>query len=105
MGFIPDIQLAPNQPYSQLIKILAEGVYDIFVGFGSGFYANLVSDLTSSKLEDNISGIDGVKNEKIPFSCIRIFAGSSIEGYYVHERSDRRRNFYTSVFGIVLPKQ
>ncbi|CAF1256502.1 unnamed protein product [Adineta steineri] len=79
--------------------------FDHIVGFGSGFYANLASDLTLSKLEDNISGIDGVKNGKIPYSCIGISAGSSVEDYHVNEIPDRRRNFYTSLFGIVLPKQ
>ncbi|CAF1187640.1 unnamed protein product [Adineta steineri] len=143
--------MAPNQSYSQLIKVLAEGVYDIFVDdvtitltryeivnsslrimlivlvaiIYNAFLIYLLkrsdneilekrsmmsaipmtSDLTLSKLEDNISGIDGIKNGKIPFSCKGISAGSSVEDYHVNEISDRRRSFYTSLFGIVLPKQ
>jgi hypothetical protein len=58
------------------------------------FSPNLASDLTISKTNGIISGIDDIKNGKLSYSRIGILVGSALEDYYLQEISNENRNFY-----------
>ena len=58
------------------------------------YTANLASELTVSKSKNIISGIDDIKNGKIPFSRFGIRVGTASEELYLREISDGNRNFY-----------
>ncbi|CAF4191080.1 unnamed protein product, partial [Adineta steineri] len=61
----------------------------------AAYTANLASDLTIQKSQTVVSGIDDIKNGKIPFSRIGILVGSAMEDYYLQEVSSGSRNFYS----------
>jgi ABC-type amino acid transport substrate-binding protein len=75
-------------------RLLTMGLYMLSIILVASYTANLASDLTVSKSTNIISGIDDIKNGKIPFSRIGIIVGSSIEDYYLREISGGSRNYY-----------
>ena len=75
-------------------RLLTLGLYILSLVLVAAYTANLASDLTISKTTGIISGIDDIKNGKLPFSRIGILSGSSIEDYYLREISGGSRNFY-----------
>ncbi|CAF1006537.1 unnamed protein product [Adineta steineri] len=58
------------------------------------YQASLTSSLTLKQTQNIISGIDDIKNGKIPYGRIGIVTYSSIEAYYLREISNGIRNFY-----------
>ncbi len=60
----------------------------------ASYTANLASDLTISKSQDSISGLDDVKSGKVSFNRIGIRVGSASETFYFREVSEGRRNYY-----------
>ncbi|CAF4234129.1 unnamed protein product, partial [Rotaria sordida] len=89
MGYGADfqVQTAPE-------RLLTIGLYLLSLVLMATYTANLASDLTISKSKDTISGIDDIKNGKIPFSRIGILVESSQEDYYLREISGDVRNYY-----------
>ncbi|CAF4233587.1 unnamed protein product [Rotaria sp. Silwood2] len=75
-------------------RLLSIGLYLLSLVLVATYTANLASDLTISKSKDFISGIDDIKNGKLPFSRIGILIESSQEDYYLHEISGGVRNYY-----------
>ncbi|CAF4024596.1 unnamed protein product [Rotaria sordida] len=75
-------------------RLLTIGLYLLSLVLMATYTANLASDLTISKSKDTISGIDDIKNGKIPFSRIGILVESSQEDYYLREISEGVRNYY-----------
>ncbi|CAF1452556.1 unnamed protein product [Didymodactylos carnosus] len=75
-------------------RLLTIGLYILCLILVATYTANLASDLTISKSKYVISGIDDIKNGKIPFGRIGILVDSSIEDYYLQEISGGSRNFY-----------
>ncbi|CAF3970239.1 unnamed protein product [Rotaria sordida] len=75
-------------------RLLTIGLYLLSLVFVATYTANLASDLTISKSKDTISGIDDIKNGKIPFSRIGILVESAEEDYYLREISGGVRNYY-----------
>ncbi|CAF4378522.1 unnamed protein product, partial [Adineta steineri] len=75
-------------------RLLTVGLYILSLILVAAYTANLASDLTIQKSQTVVSGIDDIKNGKIPFSRIGILVGSSIEDYYLQEISSGSRNFY-----------
>ena len=53
-------------------RLLTVGLYILSLVLVAAYTANLASDLTISKSQDIISGIDDIKNGKIPFNRIGI---------------------------------
>ncbi|CAF1273260.1 unnamed protein product [Rotaria sordida] len=74
-------------------RLLTVGLYILGLILVASYTANLASDLTIAKTNNIISGIDDIKSGKIPFNRIGIFAGSSIEDFYLREISNGVRNF------------
>ncbi|CAF4587152.1 unnamed protein product, partial [Rotaria sp. Silwood2] len=75
-------------------RLLTVGLYLLSLVLVATYTANLASDLTISKSKNTISGIDDIKNGKIPFSRIGILIESSQEDYYLREISGGVRNYY-----------
>ncbi|CAF3875615.1 unnamed protein product, partial [Adineta steineri] len=75
-------------------RLLTVGLYILSLILVAAYTANLASDLTIQKSQSVVSGIDDIKNGKIPFSRIGILVGSAMEDYYLQEISDGSRNFY-----------
>ncbi|CAF4196353.1 unnamed protein product, partial [Rotaria sordida] len=76
---------------SQLCNIVGYGV-DFNVNTAAGRL--LTSDLTIPKSKDIISGIDDIKNGKIPSDRIGVLVDTAIEEYYLREISFGRRDYY-----------
>jgi len=75
-------------------RLLSVGMYILSIILVATYTANLTSNLTLAKSTNIISGIEDIKNGKIPFSRIGIVVGTGIEDYYLREISGGSRNFY-----------
>ncbi|CAF3405653.1 unnamed protein product [Rotaria sp. Silwood1] len=75
-------------------RLLSVGLYLLSMVLVATYTANLASNLTISKSKGFISGIDDIKNGKVPFSRIGILVDSSQEDYYLREISGGIRNYY-----------
>ena len=75
-------------------RIITIGLYILSLVFVATYTANLASDLTVSKSKNLISGIDDIKNGKVPFSRFGIRVGTVGEEYYLREISGGNRNFF-----------
>ena len=75
-------------------RLLSAGLYLLSLVLVATYTANLASDLTIAKSQYIISGIDDIKNGKIPYNRIGIIVESSWEDYYLREVSQGSRNFY-----------
>ncbi|CAF1173737.1 unnamed protein product [Rotaria sordida] len=75
-------------------RLLTAGLYILSLILAASYTANLASDLTIAKSKAIISGIDDIKNGKIPFNRIGILVGSAPEEYYLREISNGARNYY-----------
>jgi ABC-type amino acid transport substrate-binding protein len=90
-------------------RLLTIGLYILSLILVAAYTANLASDLSILKSKGVISGIDDIKNGKVPYSRIGILTGSSIEDYYLREISGGSRNFYPlnskdEIFSLLLNK-
>ena len=75
-------------------RLLTIGLYLMSLVLVATYTANLASDLTLSKTRNSISGIDDIKNGKVPFYRIGIRVGTAGEDFYLREISNGIRNFY-----------
>ncbi|UJR13333.1 hypothetical protein I4U23_000351 [Adineta vaga] len=75
-------------------RLLTLGLYMLSMILVATYTANLASDLTLLKSKGIISGIDDVKNGKVPFSRVGILVNSSFEDYFLREVSSGSRNYY-----------
>lgn len=75
-------------------RLLTLGLYFLSLVLVATYTANLTSSLTISKFQSPISGIDDIKNGKIPFHRIGIRVGTSDEDFYLREISGGIRNYY-----------
>lgn len=82
------------QPKTAAGRLLTAGLYILSLIILASYTANLASNLTILKSKDILSGIDDIKNGKIPFHRIGLRVGTSIEDYYLREVSHGNKNFY-----------
>ncbi|CAF4019012.1 unnamed protein product [Rotaria sp. Silwood1] len=75
-------------------RLLTAGLYILGLILVASYTANLASELTIAKSKDFISGIDDIKNGKIPFNRIGILVGAAEEEYYLREVSEGNKNYY-----------
>ncbi|CAF0934641.1 unnamed protein product [Adineta ricciae] len=75
-------------------RVLTVGLYLLSIVLVAAYTANLASELTISKSQDIIDGLDDIKNGKLSYSRIGILVGSSLEDYYLREISGGNKNFY-----------
>ena len=75
-------------------RLITASLYILSLILVASYTANLASDLTLSKSKSMISGIDDLKNGKIPLHRIGIIPGTAQEDYYVREISKGIRNYY-----------
>ncbi|CAF4963887.1 unnamed protein product [Rotaria sp. Silwood1] len=75
-------------------RLLTAGLYMLSLILVATYTANLASDLTISKSKDIISGINDIKNGKIPHNRIGIRIGTVSEDYYLREISSGSRSYY-----------
>ncbi|CAF1078527.1 unnamed protein product [Rotaria sordida] len=66
-------------------RLLSGGLYILGLILVASYTANLASDLTIAKSKAIISGIDDIKNGKIPFNRIGVVVGSAAEEYCLRE--------------------
>ncbi|CAF3889558.1 unnamed protein product [Rotaria sordida] len=75
-------------------RLLTASLYILSLILLATYTANLASDLTVSKSKDIISGIDDIKDGKIPSDRIGILVNTSLEEYYLKEIPFGRRDYY-----------
>ncbi|CAF0889775.1 unnamed protein product [Adineta steineri] len=75
-------------------RFLTFSVFFLSLVLIATYQATLTSNLTLRQTQNIISGIDDIKNGKIPYGRIGIVTNSSIEAYYLQEISNGIRNFY-----------
>ncbi|CAF0954314.1 unnamed protein product [Rotaria sordida] len=75
-------------------RLLTAGIYILGLILVASYTANLASELTIAKSKDIISGIDDIKNGKIPFDRIGIRVGTAGEDYYLREISGGNPNYH-----------
>jgi len=75
-------------------RLLTAGLYVISLVFVATYTANLASYLTIKQVQQIVSGVDEVKQGKVPFNRIGIRPGSSFESYYLREISHGVKNYY-----------
>ena len=74
-------------------RLLTMGLFILSIVLVAAYTANLASDLTLAKSKELLSGVDDLKNGKIPSNRVGIRVGSSIEEYYLREVSSGVRNY------------
>ena len=89
IGYTTTIPVRTHAGHS--IKV---GLHILGVVLLASYTANLASELTTSKSRNVISGIDDLKNGKVPFNRIGIRVGSASEAFYLREISGGSRNYY-----------
>jgi ABC-type amino acid transport substrate-binding protein len=75
-------------------RLLTTGLYILSLILVATYTANLASNLTLLKSNNIISGIEDIKNGKVPFSRIGIRVDTASEDFYLREVSHGSRNFY-----------
>jgi len=75
-------------------RLLTVGLYMLSLVLIASYTANLASDLTILKSQNIITGIDDLKNGKIPANRIGIRVGTASVDYYLTEISNGNPNFY-----------
>ncbi|CAF1261341.1 unnamed protein product [Adineta steineri] len=75
-------------------RLLTGGLYLLSLVLVASYTANLASDLTILKTQDILSGIDDLKNGKIPPNRIGIRVGTAAVEYYLAEISNGNPNYY-----------
>lgn len=75
-------------------RLLTLALYILCLALVATYTANLASDLTLLKSNTIISGVNDLKNGKIPFNRIGIVINSAYEDYFLREISLGSRNFY-----------
>ena len=88
-----DVKTAPG-------RLLTVGLYILCLVLVAAYTANLASDLTISKTNYLISGIDDIKNGKVASNRIGIRVDSSIEEYYLREISNNAHDFFPLYSGL-----
>jgi ABC-type amino acid transport substrate-binding protein/ABC-type branched-subunit amino acid transport system substrate-binding protein len=90
LGFGVDFNI--RTPTGRLLTI---GLYILSLVSVSAYTAKLAAELTIAETKRSmISGIDDIKNGKIPFNRIGILTNTSIQDYYLREFSGSNLNFY-----------
>ncbi len=75
-------------------RLLTTGLYILSLILVATYTANLASNLTLLKSNNIISGIDDIKNGKVPFNRIGIRSNSASEEFFLQEISHGSRNYY-----------
>ena len=75
-------------------RLLTLALYILCMALVATYTANLASDLTLLKSNTIISGVNDLKNGKIPFNRIGIVMNSAYEDHFLREISLGSRNFY-----------
>ena len=75
-------------------RLFTVGLYMLSLVLVASYTANLASDLTISKSRNSISGINDLRNGKVPFGRIGVRVGTSGEDFYLREISGGVRNFF-----------
>ncbi|CAF3850566.1 unnamed protein product [Rotaria sp. Silwood1] len=75
-------------------RLLTLGLYILGLILVSSYTANLASELTIAKSTGIISGIQDLKNGKIPLNRIDVLVQSAHEEYYLRKVSNGARTYY-----------
>jgi ionotropic glutamate receptor len=68
-------------------RLTVLGLYGLYIVLVATYTANLSSFLTLNRVQPSISGIDDIKNGRLPFSRIGIVSNSAISDYYIQNIS------------------
>ncbi|CAM4980282.1 unnamed protein product [Rotaria socialis] len=86
-----DVELQPKTIAGRLIS---SAMFFLTLVIIASYTANLASQLTISKSQPIISGIDDIKNGKVPSNRIGLLVGSASLEYYLTELSGGNPNYY-----------
>ncbi|CAF4914817.1 unnamed protein product [Rotaria sp. Silwood1] len=75
-------------------RFLTAGLYVLGLILVASYTANLASDLTIAKTQFVVSGLDDIKNGKVPMNRIGIRVGTASEDYFKIEISKGNQNYY-----------
>ncbi|CAF2700776.1 unnamed protein product [Rotaria sp. Silwood2] len=75
-------------------RLFTASLYILGLILVASYTANLASQLTIAKSTGIISGIDDIKNGKIPFNRIGVIVQTAVEDYYLREISNGAPNYY-----------
>ncbi|CAF1512774.1 unnamed protein product, partial [Rotaria sordida] len=75
-------------------RFLTGGLYILGLILVASYTANLASDLTIAKTQFSVSGLDDLKNGKVPLNRIGIRVGTASEEYFKAEISKGNPNYY-----------
>ncbi|CAF0972623.1 unnamed protein product [Adineta ricciae] len=75
-------------------RVLTIGIYMTSLVLISAYQAYFTASVTISIAQSSFSGIDDIKNGKVPYNRIGIISGSSLEDYFLREISDGSRTYY-----------
>ncbi|CAF3884541.1 unnamed protein product, partial [Rotaria sp. Silwood1] len=75
-------------------RLLTAGLYILCLILVALYTANLASDLTIAKSQFVISGIDDIKNGKVPINRVGVYVGTAMEDYIKTVIPAGRQNFY-----------
>ena len=76
-------------------RFLTFGLYILQIILFAAYTANLVSFIIIQNSGPAISGIDDIKNGKIPPYRLGIIEGSAIESFYLNVISQRKKDYYS----------
>jgi ionotropic glutamate receptor len=77
-------------------RLTVLGLYGLFIILGATYTANLSSFLTLNRVQPAISGIDDIKNGRLPFSRIGIVTNSAASDYYMQNISSMYHPLFTA---------
>ncbi|CAF4008393.1 unnamed protein product, partial [Rotaria sordida] len=76
-------------------RLLTAGLYILSLIIVASYTANLASDLTIAKSQFVISGINDIKNGKLPINRVGIYVGSAMESYIKSVMPAGSQNYYS----------
>ncbi|CAF1580281.1 unnamed protein product, partial [Adineta ricciae] len=75
-------------------RVLTIGIYITSLVLISAYQAYFTASITVSIAQSSFSGIDDIKNGKVPYNRIGIISGSAMEEYFLREISDGSHTYY-----------
>ena len=84
----------PPTKSKNAVQFLTFGLHVLYIILFAVYTANLLYFIIKQNSEPSISGIDDIKNGKVPPARVGILVGTSIENFYLKSISEGVKNYY-----------
>ena len=84
----------PPTKSKNAVQFLTFGLHVLYIILFAVYTANLLYFIIKENSEPSISGIDDIKNGKVPPARVGILVGTSIENFYLKSISQGAKNYY-----------